>query len=137
MKMEMNLKISVQTKGHAAGTLGWFQEWLNRSELVIRKTRYGTPGMFLHEKFNSKGEENKENEGNTFICKPDSNDENCMYYDNWEINNIRYVHVIPTSPDWSNDVGLTNYPLTPACHADVEEFILKSVKKFAEWYENQ
>jgi hypothetical protein len=137
MDMEMTLNVNVQIKGHAVGTLGWFHDWLNRSELVIRNTRDGRPGMFLHEKVDQKGSPRQEHEGNTFICKPESLGMEAMYYDSLEINNIRYSCTHICESDLSSAVSFSNFPLTPSCRLAIEKFVEDAVRKFADWYEVQ
>lgn len=132
-----NVAVKVQIKGQAVGTLGWFAEWVKNSELVIRPTRYGVPGMFLHEKQNKKGETNKDHEGNSWICNPFTYSDFDSGSDIRTINNIKYACVKPYAPDWSGEYHLSDYPLTPACENALHEFIDKAVNEFATWYEKQ
>jgi hypothetical protein len=137
-----NVEVKVQLKGNAAGTLGWFKTLVEDSELVIRKTRDGIPGMFLHEKTNRKGEKNKEHEGNTFLCHPATGKDQEMGYLDSLINGINYIYVHPTGDFeqtyiFGEDICFTNYPLTPACNIAISEFIEKAVEEFAVWYEKQ
>lgn len=131
------IEIKLQIKGHATGTLGWFKAWIEDAELVIRKTRFGIPGLFLHEKHNRKGEENKAHEGNSWLCHvaTDSDyDTGCRAR---TINGIKYVYPYVYAPGWASESSLIDYPVTPACEKAVQEFIDKAVEKFAEWYEVQ
>jgi hypothetical protein len=137
-----NVEVKVQMKGHAMGTLGWFKNLIEDSELVIRKTRDGMPGMFLHEKTNRKGETRKEHEGNTFICHPAKGSEYEDGYRDYIINDIRYICVHPTGDAeqqyfFGEDIYFTDVPLTPACRTALNEFIENAVETFAAWYEKQ
>ena len=136
------LDVKVQMKGTAAGTLGWFKELIEDSELIIKKTRDGIPGMFLHEKHKKDGTERKENEGNTFICHPETKSPQDEGYNLAKINGIGYDYVVSSGNDeqkyiFGEDICFTSYPLTPACQNAVDEFIKSAVEKFAEWYEKQ
>ena len=124
-------------KGSAAGTLGWFKDLIDDSELVIRKTRTGIPGMFLHEKHNYNNEERKENEGNTFLCCPASGTPDDEGYNRIKINGIKYIYVIASTPNYADDFSFTSFPITPKCRESIENFINEAVAKFAAWYEVQ
>ena len=128
--MENLLKVSVKNCGNAAGTLGWFNSIINDSEIIIRPTKTGEPGLFLHEKHKKDGTERKENEGNIWICGAESplGNEGC---DNTGIYSHIYVH------DNQHCSGFSGYSLTPACEKAIKEFINNCVEKFAEWWEVQ
>lgn len=138
--METTLTIKVGNVGTANGTLGWFNSILKDSELVIRKTRDGIPGMFLHKKLKRDGSENKENEGNTFLCCPASGTESDEGFNLSRINGIEYIYVRETGDLgqkylFGEDFCFTGYPLTPACEVAIGRFLNDAVEKFAEWYE--
>jgi len=131
------VEVKTQMKGSAAGTLGWFKALIEDSELVIRKTRTGIPGMFLHEKHTNSGEERKANEGNTFICSPASGTQDDEGYNIAKINGIEYIYVASTLSIPVEGFSFTDYPLTPKCKDALISFIDEAVTKFAAWYEVQ
>ena len=45
--MKTNIEITVENKGIANGTLGWFNKILNESTLVIANTKSGDPAIWL------------------------------------------------------------------------------------------
>ena len=139
--MDTTVNVRVQIKGHAAGTSGWLAAILNDSELVIRKTRHGIPGMFLHEKHDATGDVRKDNEGNIFICRPAMGNQSDEDYEFTKINEIEYVSTHATSRAMiyggGFDISFTQYPLTPACKKALEQFLAEAVRKFAVWYEVQ
>lgn len=136
------MEVKVQMKGHAAGTLGWFKAMIDDAELVIRKTRDGKAGMFLHEKHNRKGEERKAHEGNIFICSPSSKTQEDEGYNFIAINNIEYIFVQSEGGSeqkylFGEDVCFTDYQLTSSCREAVDKFIVDAVHQFANWFEAQ
>lgn len=138
----MEITINIKNCGNAIGTLGWFNELMSDSEFLVRKTRDGIPGMFLHEKHKADGTERKPSEGNTFICCPASGSQQEEGYNISKINSIEYIVVQPTSDAkskyiYGEDIGFTDYPITPACKSKIIEMLEYATEKFAEWYENQ
>lgn len=136
--MTHNFEIKVQCKGKAAGSLNWLNSILEDGELVIRNTKDGVPGMFLHSKAKSDGSLNSENEGNKFICKAMVVRD---YVDGYRLkrlgdnndNAIAYISAV----DSYDENGFTEYPLTPAALIKVEEFIDKAVELYTEWWNEQ
>jgi hypothetical protein len=131
--METNLKITVKNCGKAVGTLGWFNAEIKDSEIIIKPCKTGEPALWLHKNHKKDGTENKENEGNTWICgaqKPlfELND-----YGYHERGNYMSIYVI----DNQYQIGFTGYALTPACKTAISEFIDQCVDQFAEWFEQQ
>lgn len=123
--MEITINISVAIKGNAIGTLGWFNDLLTHSELVIRNCRDGQAGMFLAVTTKDGKKEHY------FICK-------CFTYENAGIGyqyNDNYMWVAPVS-DYHN-AGLFDVPLTPACKTKVKELIETALNKFAEYWESK
>lgn len=119
------IEIKVENKGFAKGTLGWFNEILSRSELIIRETKTGTPAMWLKTK-----KLNSEDFDFEIICKA------FLEYSETEgyrmDGNIAYVYAENRSCNF--EVGFSDYALTPACKKAVEELINKAVVEFSTWF---
>ena len=129
--METTLKISIKDCGKAAGTLGWFKAIMEDSELIIRPTKSGSPGLFQHELHRADGVERTANEGNSWICglMDDKNGNVYQYLEG------KYAKIY--ARDEYPCVGFTNFQLTPACEEAINKFIDESMEYFKEWFENQ
>lgn len=128
--METTLKITVKNCGNAAGTLGWFKNLIDDSEINIKPCKDGAPGLFLHEKHKKDGSERTEHEGNSWICGIDDN-----RTDQYVRVNEKYAHVNIYENQYNS--GFSSYVLTPACEKAVEKFINECMEKFIEWFEKQ
>ena len=131
---KLNFEIKVECKGSAAGTLGWLNEKLAATELVIKNTKNGEAGMFAREctGVNSEG---KKTYVNTFICKVDSYDpDNDWLYDWRRISDTDLL----TCKLYSDEAtfGFVDIPLTKAAGEVAEEFLTMACEKFVEWWEN-
>lgn len=132
-----NIEIKLQIEGPGIGTLAWFQKLFADSEFVIRNTRFGIPGLFLHVMKNRNGVENKYYEGNYWLCHVATDSDFDTGCRDATINSIRYVFPYVYAPKYSNQFSLFDYPVTPACEKAAEELLAIAVSKFAEWYEIQ
>lgn len=127
--MKNTIEIKIECKGNAVGTLGWFNSIIENSELAIKETKNGSPGMFL------KGiAKDGKTTSYQFICKVRSNinNDDDAHLDTYLSG--KYSAVQAESTDYID--GFSDYPLTPACLKKVNEFIEMAVEKFAEWWEN-
>jgi len=122
--METIIKVRVDGKGHACGTVGWFKDFLANSELIIKYENSESPEMFLR---------NKDEKWNYFVCKVNHHDDD-EYYD--IIDGYACTYPIKDYYENSSNSGLFNFSLTPACHKVVQEMILAAKDIFAEWWEN-
>lgn len=121
------IEIKVECKGHAVGTLGWLNSLLNDSELTVKRTKDGTPGMFL------KTKDEKGNISHKFICRKWDRMEDPMGY-NLRSNDT--LLSINASGDPNYERTFSDHPLTPACQAKVQELIDKACEEFEDWWEN-
>ena len=133
---KLNFEIKVECKGSAAGTLGWLNEKLAATELVMKNTKNGEAGMFAREctGVNSEG---KKTYVNTFICKVSGCDPN--HTDHWcyegrRINDT-YLYSCKLYSDEAS-FGFVDIPLTKAAEDVAEEFLTMACEKFVEWWEN-
>ena len=131
--MKTTLKVTVKNCGKCNGTLGWFKNLLEDSEIIIRPTLSGEPLLWLHEKHKKDGSETTEKEGNTWICGPQN-----PVFENGDLGykergNYKSIYVLDS--DYNH--GFSSYALTPACYKAIEEFIDQCVEQFAEWFEAQ
>ena len=131
------LEMKLQFKGNAYGTLSWFKELIEDSELVITETRYGIPGLFLHLKHNRNGVANKDHEGNFWLCHVATDSDYDTGCRRRTIDNIKYVYPYAYAPNFGISYSLFDYPLTPACNSAVEEFLSLALRKFHAWYKVQ
>ncbi len=123
--METSIEIKIECKGHAVGTLGWFNSVMANSEFVIKNSQKGTPAMFL---------KTTDKEGKvkySFLCEKYNPKKDPFGY---KITSDDYACEIPTGDGYVS--GLFDFPLTQACKKAVEEVIIKAKDIFAEWWEN-
>lgn len=123
--MTHNIEIKVECKGSAAGTLGWFNSILEKSEFVIKNNKAGAPAIFL------KTTEDDGRAKYSFLCKKWNQREDPYGY---RTTDDGYLCEIPESNFDCH--GFSDYPLTPACKKAVEDMISKAKDVFAEWWEN-
>ena len=125
--MKNVIEIKIECKGDAAGTLGWFNSIMQKSELVIKNCKDGEPGMFL------KTPTKDDKMDYEFICKIWNKNSNPDGY------NMPFGHkiicVYPEAEYYNH--GFSDYPLTPACKAKVQEMINMAIDKFLEWWNEQ
>jgi hypothetical protein len=124
--MKKIIEIKIECKGHAVGTLGWFNSIISGTELVIKETKSGIPGMF----YRTETEDGKKTL--SFICKKWN--DNCGDPSNYAITDDNIVHVYPVSNGYV--YGMFDEPLTEACECKVKEFIDLAVQKYREWWES-
>ncbi|MFW6246817.1 MAG: hypothetical protein ACOC22_01430 [bacterium] len=131
---KLNFEIKVECKGSAAGTLGWLNEKLAATTLVIKNTKNGEAGMFAKE-FTRVNEKGQKMFVNTFICKVDSFDpDNGWLYESRRISDTDLLSCKLYSDEAS--FGFVDIPLTKAAEAVLEEFLTKACEKFVEWWES-
>lgn len=124
------IEIKIECKGQAVGTLGWLNSKLEESELVIKNTKSGTPGMFLKLKLDNADVKNQFEY--LFICKKVLNLFDTEGYQN---TSDLIIYVFPEE-DGQFYFGLFNNPLTPACTKKVKELIASAVDQYREWWNN-
>jgi hypothetical protein len=125
-KMKTTIEIKIECKGEAVGTLGWFNSIMQKSELVIKNTKKGTPAMFL------KTPTKDGTFAYQFICeKAVTTEDNSGYIET----NDGFVKIYAEQTNGYLDC-FSNYPLTPACKIKVKEMIDLALEKFTEWWEN-
>lgn len=130
--MKLNFEINVECKGNAAGTLGWLNEILSRTELVIKNNKDGVSSLFAKTK-----RIDSDKPIYQFICKVDhqnTNHDDCWLYDQKTYKNTR-LSVIKIYEDMECD-GFFGLKLTPAAENKFEDFLDKACERFAEWWEN-
>lgn len=124
--MKTNVEIKIECKGEAAGTLGWFNSIMNKSEFVIKNSSNGAPAIFL---------KTLEDDGKVtyrFLCKKWDNKTNPVGY---KLTSDDYLcEVAEDSPIGD---GLFNFALTPACRQAVVDMIDTAKEIFKEWWESQ
>ena len=128
--MELNFKINVECKGYAAGTLGWLNEILSKTELTIKNNKFGETALF------AKIKRDDDSYNYQFICKVKNltDEEDHFSYDFTRVNNTDLkVIKIYESYDY---VGFFGLKLTPAAEIKFEEFLNTACEKFVEWWEN-
>lgn len=133
---KLNFEIKVECKGSAAGTLGWLNEKLAATELVIKNTKNGEAGMFARELTGVNGE-GKKTYVNTFICKVmnyDPNDTDRWVYEGRRINDTDLYSIRLYSDETS--FGFSDIPLTTAAEIVAEDFLTMACEKFVEWWES-
>jgi hypothetical protein len=122
--MKTTIEISIECKGQAVGTLGWFNSMMSDASFVIKESKDGRPAMFLKAK-NSAGT----GWAYSFLCKKATG------YDepyNYNLTSDGFACEIPESD--GNVSGFSDYPLTPACRKAVKEMINKATDAFREWW---
>ena len=129
--METTLKITVKNCGNAAGTLGWFKNMIDDSEIIIKPCKDNAPGLFLHEKHKRDGSERAETEGNMWICGMAD-----FSTDQYKFIGTKYA-CLYAYDDNQYMSGFSSYQLTPACEKAVNDFIDECMLKFIEWFEVQ
>lgn len=127
--MTYNFEIKVQCKGYAVGTMSWLHSILENSELIVKNTKDGTPGLFM---FDKKSPEKK----GTFICSA-TNDEMSEGYERLTIEGVSIIRVFPVSDQFGFQVGFVDYPLTPVALDIAKNFLEKASEQFAKWWNNQ
>jgi hypothetical protein len=123
--MKQLIEVKIENKGHMLGTLGWFNEIMNKSEFVIKETTEGTPAMFL---------KTTDDDGKvkySFLCKKFSDNKDPFGF---RLTSDYYLCKIAESHGYVT--GLFNFPLTPACKKAVEEMIMRAKDAFKEWFES-
>lgn len=129
--MNLNFEIKVECKGSAVGTLGWLNEKLSKTELVIKNNKAGNPAMFAIQKING-GKDDA-----TFICRvaqpEDYTPENGIRYLNKTISNTELLYVCPVDNQYCH--SFVDCTLTPSAYEKAEEFINHACKSFVEWWE--
>ena len=127
--MTYNFEIKVQCKGNAVGTTGWLNSILENSELIVKNTKSGTPGLFMFEK-------NAQEKKGTFICSV-TNDERSYGYSEYNIKGVNIFCVYPVSDQYGFEYGFIDYPLTPSALEIATEFLEKARDQFVNWWINQ
>jgi len=125
----MNFEVKIDCKGSAVGTLGWLNEVLSNSKLVIKNTKSGSVGLFM---------KTLKKDGvidTNFICSVYNG--NKYIYDTHEIK--RYSNTDIKSIFVYNEeyqFGLFDHPLTPASYNKCSEFLDKCCETFTLWWES-
>ena len=122
--MKNSIEIKIECKGFSAGTLGWFNSIIEKSELVIKNCEDSTPAMFLKTP-TSNGKFKYKFIVGVWVKKSDP--------EPYNTNGI-LVYIRPENMDYYNGGGFSDYKLTPACYNKVDEFIDMAVEKFNEWW---
>lgn len=132
----LSFVIEIKNTGKAAGTLSWILDFLKSGQLEIKRTKDGSPGMFFREDFDSNGNK-REKPVYHFICKAADQKfySDIPMMERWKINGVDYISVFPEFTGNPEDLTFTDYKLTPAAKAKVEEFIYEAVHTFAKWFE--
>jgi hypothetical protein len=127
----MNFEIKVECKGSAVGTLGWLNEKLAKTELVIKKTSTGVLGMFGKEE----NPENPEKPVYNFITKIAPNTyANCEAY---HLETVSKTHLLSTNMyENEYEFGYFNVKLTPAAENVAKEFLEKACAAFVNYWES-
>jgi hypothetical protein len=122
--MKNLIEIKIECKGDAVGTLGWFNSIIEKSELVIKNSKKGSPAMFL------KTPQKNGEMGHEFICEKWNVSESP---DGYKLVND-FICIVPEGDYYMQ--GFSDYPLTPACKIKVQEFLDSALEKYQEWWNN-
>jgi len=116
------LNVTVEKSGPFPGTMEWFDEIIENSDLIISKTRDNCPGIFLRK---------KKTEGGLLLSEIQSPNGDRRGWKG-ELPLLRLF-----VENRGDNYGFSDYTLTPGAKKKVTEFIDSAAEALWTWFETQ